>query len=160
MDKLPPSVVEAVVPGGLAFVMQAALIYAMGLKLPTRQLAGAMVVSGITGGGVSLFLSEVAHLSPTAAGALGAMSGVAPAVIVPLLFVRWAAKKLGVDSDDFGSMLPQMRDAIQGQGNAPTPMPASPELNAPVPVTPESVTPDPAPNLPEVPALGQEDPHV
>ena len=136
MDKLPPSVVEAVVPGGLAFVMQAALIYAMGLKLPTRQLAGAMVVSGITGGGVSLFLSEVAHLSPTAAGALGAMSGVAPAVIVPLLFVRWAAKKLGVDSDDFGTMLPQMRDAIQGQGGAPTP--ASPESEVPVPPAEET----------------------
>lgn len=90
-----------------------------------------MVVSGITGGGVSLFLSEVAHLSPTAAGALGAMSGVAPAVIVPLLFVRWAAKKLGVDSDDFGTMLPQIRDAIQGQGGAPTP--ASPESEVPVP---------------------------
>lgn len=150
MDKLPPSVVEAVVPGGLAFVMQAALIYAMGLKLPTRQLVGAMVVSGITGGGVSLFLSEVAHLSPTAAGALGAMSGVAPAVIVPLLFVRWAAKKLGVDSDDFGTMLPQMRDAIQGRGSALTPTPARP-----VPVTPDST-----PDLPGAPTPAQEDPHA
>lgn len=108
-------IVQAFWPAGIAALMQLAMTYAMSLKLRPAQLLGAILVSSLTAACVSILLVDVVHMPPTASAAFGAMTGALPAVILPVFVLRFAAKKMGIDIEDFSTVLDAMRHQVEGK---------------------------------------------
>lgn len=128
------SAAQALWPGGLAFLMQLAIAYALGIRLAPLQMLGAMSAAGVIGAGVALFFAEVVHLSPVFAGMLGGASGIVPVVVAAFLILKWVSKRIGVDLGDITELLNTMRAQMQGRapesaapaGQAAAPAPAHP----------------------------------
>ncbi|MFB9994067.1 hypothetical protein ACFFLM_19090 [Deinococcus oregonensis] len=125
--------ISALLAAGLAGIMQISVVLVLAMKMRPLQYLGAFLLSTITGGGLTVLLQEQAHWSPFLAGVFGAFSGALPAVIVPLIIMRVAFKRLGIESNDITQLFNVIR-GMQTDGLAPVSVPA---------VTPEIVAPEP-----------------
>lgn len=94
---------------GLAGVLQISTVLVLALKMRPVQYVGAFLVSTIFGGGLTVIFLEQLHLNAFLAGVFGSFSGALPAVLVPLIVMRTALKRLGVTDAD----LSQLFNAVQ-----------------------------------------------
>lgn len=104
-----PALNAGLLAAGLAGVMQISVVLVLALKMRPVQYLGSFLLSTITGGLLTVLLQEYAHWSPFLAGVFGAASGALPAVVLPLIIMRLAFKRLGITDSD----LTQVFDAVQ-----------------------------------------------
>lgn len=117
-----PALNAGLLAAGLAGVMQISVVLVLALKMRPVQYLGSFLLSTITGGLLTVLLQEYAHWSPFLAGVFGAFSGALPAVVLPLIIMRLAFKRLGITDAD----LTQVFDAVQGMQHRTHPEPKKP----------------------------------
>lgn len=100
----------ATVAAVLAGVLQVSTVLVLALRMRPAQFVAAFLLSTIFGGGLTVVALEQFHLPAFLAGVAGSFSGALPAVLIPLVVMRLALKRLGVDSAD----LTQLFDVVQG----------------------------------------------
>lgn len=108
-DEKLPLLYQAGIPGLLAGIMQLSMAFAIGKIPPAAQMAGAVVVSGLVGGGASVICVEGFHLSNNISGIIGGAIGAVPAVfwgrVAQAVAQQQVKQRLGVE--DLGSEKPK-----------------------------------------------------
>lgn len=91
----------AIIAAGL---MQLGVQLLLAVQISARKTAGALIVSSISGGIVTVVCQDYFHWTSFIAGAAGAASGMFPAALFVMAFSRKALEKAGLKPDDLMDM--------------------------------------------------------
>lgn len=90
---------------GVACFLQLGVLLTIGIRLNTRFVIGSLIVSAIFGGIATVVLQEYLHLQSFLAGALGTLTGMAPAALTIAAANRKALDRAGLTPAQLAEML-------------------------------------------------------
>lgn len=103
-----------------AALMQFGVTLLLDVRVSLRKTIGALIVSGLAGGLVTVFCQEYAHLPSFLAGAIGTASGMFPAALFVMAFSRKALEKAGLKPSDLTDMARAMDPQKEEEHGSPT----------------------------------------
>lgn len=110
----------------LAAVMQLGVMLTLNAKLNWRQFVGALIVSGLFGGCITVITRDYLHWPVFVAGVLGTLSGMLPAAVAVMGVSRKALERAGITPDQITEMarITQGQAAPEDKQNGPDEQPA------------------------------------
>lgn len=110
----------------LAAVMQLGVMLTLNAKLNWRQFVGALIVSGLFGGCITVITRDYLHWPVFVAGVLGTLSGMLPAAVAVMGVSRKALERAGITPDQITEMarITQGQAAPEDKQNGPDEQPS------------------------------------
>lgn len=105
----------------LAAVMQCGVMLTLNAKLNWRQFAGALIVSGLFGGCITVITRDYLHWPVFVAGVAGTVSGMLPAAVAVMAVSRKALERAGITPEQISEMtrITQGQSAPEDNENGP-----------------------------------------